>query len=170
MPRFLGKDIGFIDFKYAISPKRKTLLQDLLRLGLASAEPVNVKGKKVAPLDVLLAVLPDPSTLASQADGHTCVVVEVDGRSRAHRRGARYWTILSHADAHRHMGVHATAFLTGTPPAATVQALVNQEIDQRGVITGGGLDPKPILRRIAALGAPLFEGEVGAPRGRPLGV
>jgi saccharopine dehydrogenase-like NADP-dependent oxidoreductase len=168
MPRFLGRPTDFIDFKYAIAPRRKSLLEQLHQLGLTRTDPVEAGGAKVRPLELLLALLPEPSSLAGRAEGHTCVVVECAGRSGSKEVGRRLWTIMSHADAFRRMGVHATAFLTGAPPAATVDALQRGEIDRVGVTTGGGIEPDSILRRAMGLGVPLFEGELGAVKGKPL--
>ena len=170
MPKFINPRIRFIDFKYAIAPRRKTLLENLHRLGLTGTAPVRVKGARVAPLDVLLSLLPDPSSLAGRARGHTCAVVEMIGRDDGGESGRRLWTIMDHDDAYRKMNVHATAFLTGAPAAAVVDALLKGEVTRRGVTTGGGLDATPILRRAAKLGVPLFEGELGAARGRALAV
>lgn len=168
MPRFLGKPITFIDFKYAIAPGRKALLENLHRLGLTGTDPVDVRGAQIAPLDVLLALLPDAASLAGRAEGHTCVVVETEGRAGNRRVGVRAWTVMDHQDAYERMGVHATAFLTGAPPAAAVVALLHGEVDRKGVTTGGGLEANAILRRAIRLGVPLFEGDVGATKGRPL--
>jgi len=170
MPKFIDPGIGFIDFKYAIAPRRKVFLENLYQLGLMRTHPIRVKGVRVAPLDVLLALLPDPSSLAGRARGHTCVVVELSGRDNGGRTGRRLWTIMDHDDAYRRMKVHATAFLTGAPPVALVDALLGGEVTRRGVTTGGGLDSTPILRQAAKLGVPLFEGEPGCARGRPLTV
>lgn len=168
MPRFLGKPIDFIDFKYAIAPRRKALLEHLYRLGLTRTEPLDVGGVRVRPLDVLLALLPDASSLAGLAEGHTCVVVECEGRAGSQEIGHRLWTIMDHRDAYRRMGVHATAFLTGAPPAATVDAILRGEIDGAGVTTGGGIEPDTVLRRAIALGVPLFEGTLDTARGQAL--
>lgn len=168
MPLILGKGVRFVDFKYAIAPPRKALLEALYRLGLTGREPIEVKGQKVVPLDVLLALLPDPSSLADRAEGYTCVVVEVEGLREGRAVSARYWTCMSHADAYARLGVQATAFLTGAPPAATVDALLSGAIERRGVTTGGGLNPVPILRRAMALGVPLFEGPIGSAKGKKL--
>lgn len=168
MPKILRPDIGFIDFKYALAPRRKVLLENLHRLGLTGTAPISVKGVQVAPLDVLVALMPDPSSLAPRVRGHTCVVVELTGTEDGRPLGRRLWTIMDHDDARRKMNVHATAFLTGAPPAAAVVALLEGEIAKRGVTTAGGLDASRILARIAKLGVPLFEGEIGAARGHPL--
>lgn len=165
MPTYLGKPIRFIDFKYAIEPRRKALLEGLYRLGFTDAKPIRVRGKKVAPLDVLLALLPDASSLAGRARGHTCVVVEVEGSDE---HGTRMWTIMDNNEAYKRMGATATAFLTGTPPVAATLALMSGEIGRKGVTTGGGLDPPPLIRRLLTLGVPLFEGEIGGRRGEPL--
>src|SRR3990172_2951909 len=168
MPLFLGKPVGFIDFKYAIAPRRKVLLESLHTFGLTRTDPVDVKGAKIAPLDVVLALLPDASSLAGRVQGHTCVVVEVEGRTSGKKSAVRTWTLLGHEEAFRMLGVHATAFLTGAPPAAAVQALLAGEIDRSGAMTGGGLAPGPILARARAPGVPMFEGAIGSGRGRPL--
>ena len=168
MPTFIGKGVRFIDFKYAIAPPRKALLEGLYRLGLTSTRPIRVGRGKVVPMDVLVALLPDASALAGRATGHTCVVVELAGSRRGVRRSRRLWTAMSHDQAYAKMGVHATAFLTGTPPSATVDALLHDEVRRRGVTTGGGLNPRPVLLRARALGVPVQEGESGATRGHPL--
>ena len=168
MPRFLGKGPGFIDFKYAIAPRRKDLLESLYRLGLTRPDPVRVDGFEVAPLHVLLALLPDPSSVAGRVRGATCIVVEIEGRRGRSRIRRRLWTAMDHGTAYRKMGVHATAFLTGAPPAAAVQALLDGEVERRGVTTGGGIDSDPILRRAKAFGVPMFEGRPGARKGAPL--
>jgi saccharopine dehydrogenase-like NADP-dependent oxidoreductase len=168
MPLFLGKPVGFIDFKYALAPHRKVLLESLYTLGLTRTDRVDVRGVKVAPLGVVLALLPDASSLAGRVQGHTCVVVEVEGRAAGKVSSLRTWTLLGHEDAFRRMGVHATAFLTGAPPAAAVQAILAGEIARRGATTAGGLAPGPLLMRAKGLGVPLFEGTIGSGRGRPL--
>ena len=168
MPTFIGKGIRFIDFKYAIAPARKALLEGLYRLGLTSTHPIRVGRTKIAPMDLLVALLPDASALAGRATGHTCVVVELAGSRNGVRRSRRLWTAMSHDQAYAKMGVHATAFLTGTPPSATVDALLHDEIRRRGVTTGGGLRPRPVLKRARGLGVPMLEGESGATRGHPL--
>jgi len=168
MPLILKKDIGFIDFKYAIAPRRKSLLENLVRLGVTSPDPIRVGNAEIAPLDVLLALLPDASSLAGRATGHTCVVVEAEGQKGGRKRSGRLWTIMEHQDAYDRMGVHATAFLTGAPPAAAVIALLAGEIGRPGVTTASGLDSEPILRHAASLGVPLFEGRIGGVRGAPM--
>ncbi len=170
MPKFIDPGIRFIDFKYAIAPRRKVLLENLHRLGLTGTDPIRVKGVKVVPLHVLLSLLPNPSSLSGRVRGHTCVVVEVTGRDDGGEASRRLWTIMDHEDAYRKMNVHATAFLTGAPPAAMVGALLRGGITRRGVTTGGGLDAAPILRRVMKLGVPLFEGVLGGARGRRLAV
>lgn len=168
MPLYLSKPIGFIDFKYAIAPHRKVLLENLYTMGLTRSDPLAVNGKQVSPLQVLLALLPDPATLGGRVQGHTCVVVETEGRASGKKVAIRSWTILDHEVAYRMMGVHATAFLTGAPPAAAVGALIAGAIEGSGCTTAGGLDPVPVLQRVMRLGVPMFDGDLTSRRGRAL--
>lgn len=162
LPRLIGKGIRFIDFKYAIAPDRKAILESLYRLGLSSKKPVRIGRAKVRPVDMVLALVPPAADLPGRVRGATCVTVEVEGRGA---EGVRLWTIMDHRDAYKRMGVTGTGFLTGTPPAAAAEAIVEGEIRERGVVTGGGIDPTPVLERCASRGMPLLEGPIGSTEG-----
>lgn len=166
MPRFISSEIRFIDFKYAIAPERKAVIEGLYRVGLTRTEPVLVKGREVVPFDVLLALLPRSDALVDKARGHTCVVVEVATGGGQIRR--RFWTILSHTEARRRFGVTATAYLTGAPPAAAAEGLRRGVLRRRGVTSAGGVETRPLLQALLRRGIPLFEGDPADPRGERL--
>jgi len=86
LPRFIGKGLKYVDIKLG-SPDIP-LIKSLFQIGLCSIDPIEVKGVKVAPRDVLLKLL--PSTLSFEEienriktgtliDAHECYVVEVEG-------------------------------------------------------------------------------------------
>jgi len=56
MPRFIGKGLKYVDFKYPIDP----IAGALVKMGFASHEPIDVKGAKVAPIDVLMKLIQPP--------------------------------------------------------------------------------------------------------------
>lgn len=86
IPSSIGKGIKFCDFKYFLHPQPAALVA----LGLASDQPVDVKGVKVKPIDVAAAVLPaagnaflgeDPEKFAhNDACNHVFMDVEVKGK------------------------------------------------------------------------------------------
>jgi len=56
LPRFIGKGIKYCDFKYPLDPTAGAFI----KMGFASAEPIDVKGVKVAPMDVLMKLVRHP--------------------------------------------------------------------------------------------------------------
>lgn len=166
MPRFISSEIRFIDFKYAIAPERKALIEGLYRIGLTRTEPLSVQGQEVVPFGVLLALLPKSDAIVERARGHTCVVVEVATGGGQIRR--RFWTLMSHSEARRRFGVTATAYLTGAPPAAAAEALRRGLLRRRGVTSAGGMETRPLLQALLRRAIPLLEGDPADPKGEPL--
>jgi saccharopine dehydrogenase (NAD+, L-lysine-forming) len=166
MPRFISSEIRHIDFKYAIAPERKALIEGLYRIGMTGTKPIQVNGREVVPFEVLLALLPQSETLVDKVRGHTCVLVEVATGGGQIRR--RFWTVLSHSEARRRHGVTATAYLTGTPPAAAAEGLRRGLLRRRGVTSAGGVETRPLLQALLRRGVPLFEGDPSDTRGVPL--
>src|SRR5438270_906297 len=58
-----------VTFKYGLREEFIEVLRTLRKLGLDATEPVEVGGVKVAPRDVVAAVLPDPSTPGDPSHG-----------------------------------------------------------------------------------------------------
>jgi len=56
LPRFIGKGIKYCDFKYPLDP----MAGAFIKMGFASSEPIDVKGVKVAPMDVLMKLVRHP--------------------------------------------------------------------------------------------------------------
>jgi len=55
------------------------VLKTLKMLGLDNKEPIDVKGVKVAPRDVVAVCLPDPAHLGDRMFGKTCAGTWVKG-------------------------------------------------------------------------------------------
>jgi len=56
LPHFIGKGIRHCEFKYTVDTRAGTLIKQ----GFASSVPVDVKGVKVAPIDVLMKLVRPP--------------------------------------------------------------------------------------------------------------
>jgi len=63
LPKFIKKGVTYADFKLAFSPETVELLKTLNELGMMSMKPINVKGAKVAPLDVFISLIPTPAEI-----------------------------------------------------------------------------------------------------------
>src|SRR5215217_3227388 len=81
-------DCDRVTFKYGLGEEFIGVLRTLNLLGLDSTVPLDVRGQKVAPRDVVAAALADPATLGDRMTGRTCAGTLVtgtgmDGRPRA---------------------------------------------------------------------------------------
>lgn len=145
LPRFLNKGAKNVDFKLALSKETALLLKQLNKLGLLSSEPITVGEMKVAPKDLLLRLIPAPSTIAGRVSGHATVVVEVEGEKSEQRIKYTFHLFMPHQDAYKKCGQSATAYLTGTPPAVGALMLSGGAIKERGTIPPEVLEPEGIL-------------------------
>jgi len=155
--QFIDKGLRYADFKLALSPEIVQMLKILKQLNLTSKEPVEVKGVKIAPKDLLLSLLPKPADLAGKVEGYSCIAVEVAGQKAGKHVKALAYSFMSHQEAYRKHGVTATAYLTGTPPAIGAVMLAKGKIKVRGVIPPECLDPEPLLAEIEKKGIKINE-------------
>src|SRR5918993_3462262 len=79
-----------VTFKYGLGEEFIGVLRTLNLLGLDSTEPLDVRGHRVAPRDVVAAALPDPATLGDRMTGRTCAGTLVTGTGRDGRPRATY--------------------------------------------------------------------------------
>lgn len=141
VPQFLGKPVGFVDFKITLDDKFVETVKFLRRLGLTETRPLNVKGKEVRPFDVVVAAMPRPDALSGKIKGIACVLTEVKGVMDGKDTVIRTWTHISHERAHELCGIHATSYQTGCPVAVAVEMIARGEITSTGVKPPEVIDP-----------------------------
>jgi saccharopine dehydrogenase-like NADP-dependent oxidoreductase len=147
LPRFIGKGIRYVGFKYGVN----RFMHDLLRVGLLSKRPINVKGIKVAPVDVVIACYPKPSgmeALSAQIKSGIlkgsvgCDAIEVWGKKGSGDTRRRYfvhWPDI--IDINRSMP-HAThtSYMAGTGAVILTEALARGRIQLKGVVAPENLE------------------------------
>ena len=152
LPEYIGKGVKYVDFKLALTDECVDILHVLKKLGLLDAKPVNVRGSKVAPIELLNSVIPTPVSVAETVRGHTGIVVEVRGKKGGSRVKYNLSTMASHTDSYRKLRESGTSFLTGVVPAVIARMLAEGKVRQKGVIPPESLDPFPILKELARAG------------------
>lgn len=157
LPLFLGKKVKYVDFKVALSEEEKHLIKVLWKLGLTSREPIEVKGVKVAPMDVVLACIHPPAELEPNFEGHEMIVTDVKGEKDGKKVRYIMYSYMSHKEAYEKYGTHATAYMTGTPVAAAAIMLARGEIKRRGVFPAECLDADKFLKQAQKMGIKINE-------------
>ncbi len=140
MPRFI-KGIKHADFQIAIDDNFAKTANMLRKMGLHSLKEIDVKGVKVRPLDVVVALLPRPVDLAGKVKGYACILVEVVGLKGRERTKVKTWTMMSHEKAFSLCGSNATGYLVGVGGAVATEMLIADEVRQKGLVVPEQLPP-----------------------------
>ena len=163
LPHFIGKGVKYCDFKYPVDVRAG----NLVKLGFASDRPIDVKGVKVSPLDVLVKLVPSPvnafftedEAVKHPVDFAKIIVIKVKG-------------VKSGEDVEHIIAYHYNLFATtedileiykkfGTINSyVALPAIVGAKMcvggfADKGVIGPECLDPIKFLRSMADMGWPV---------------
>jgi len=152
LPEYIGKGVKYVDFKLALADEFVSALLTLKKVGLLETKPVEIRGSKVAPMELLNSVIPTPVSVSKTVKGNTGIVVEVKGRNGGTDVAYKLSTMASHEGSYRTLHENGTSFLTGVVPAVFVRMLAEGKIRQKGVLPPECLDPLPILRELGLNG------------------
>ena len=163
LPLTLNRGLRAMDFKIALPEELAAALRVFQRFGLHGGVPIEVEVKatgekvRVAPRDVLTALMPNPRDLQSKARGAACLAVVVRGTKSGTRRSWMFWTSLDHQETYRRHGFNATTYPVGAPMAMAALMIGRGEIDRKGVFPVEALDPAPFLRHLPEFGIQIQE-------------
>jgi saccharopine dehydrogenase-like NADP-dependent oxidoreductase len=147
---YRSKGLRECSFKINLEPALIERLKFLIGLGLASTDPVDVRGQKVIPRDLLQAMTSRLPQTTAPPDDNEILRVVVDGEEDGRR--SRY-TLDAFADADHRRGLSAVAIDTGVPPSVVSQMVVRGEIRERGVHAPETcVTPEPFFEAIAHRG------------------
>ncbi len=127
----------------------------LTNLGLTSEKPVRTaEGLEVVPLKLLKALLPDPSSLASNYTGKTCIGNFVRGTKDGRKKEIFIYNTCDHAACYREVGSQAISYTAGVPPAAAAVLVAKGTWDARTMVNVEELDPDPFIELLDRTGLP----------------
>jgi len=125
----------------------------LTKLGLTSEFPVKTaEGVEVVPLKVLKAVLPDPSSLAPNYTGKTCIGDYVKGTKGGKHKEIFIYNICDHAVCYEEVESQAISYTAGVPPAAAALLVANGAWDVKTMVNVEELDPNPFIALLNTMG------------------
>lgn len=149
LPRFIGKGVKYVDFK--MGGPDFPLAKAIVGLGLMNDKPINVKGVKVAPRDVFLALVPPTPSMkevermikAGMINMRICCAADVKGQKEdAKMRYILYSNFMDINELKKRMsGANPVAYITSIPASIFTKMLVKGRIKTRGVIPPEALEP-----------------------------
>jgi saccharopine dehydrogenase-like NADP-dependent oxidoreductase len=127
----------------------------LKNLGLLSEQPVKTaEGLEVVPLKVVKAVLPDPSSLAPNYEGKTCIGDYVKGLKDGKEKTVFIYNVADHKQAYEEVGSQGISYTAGVPPVAAAMLVATGEWDVKKMANIEELAPKPFINLLNGMGLP----------------
>ncbi|MEM3852420.1 MAG: saccharopine dehydrogenase C-terminal domain-containing protein [Methanomassiliicoccales archaeon] len=152
LPESIGKGVSYVDFKLALTDDTLKYLEVLNSMGFMSEKDIEVRGKKIRPIDLTLKLIPQPASLGKGIRGKAIVLVEVSGKTDDRKAERTLYAAMPHESAYEKYGVTATSFLTGSGAAAGAIQLLEGGNVPAGVVPPEALDPFRYFEILEKLG------------------
>jgi len=125
----------------------------LKNTGLLSEKPVKTsEGLEIVPLKVVKACLPDPSSLAPDYTGKTCIGNLIQGKKDGRDKEVFIYNICDHKECFNEVESQAISYTAGVP-VVTAAILVAKKIwNPQTMVNVEELDPDPFLEELKRLG------------------
>ncbi|WAC55096.1 saccharopine dehydrogenase family protein [Gordonia sp. SL306] len=152
MPRWC--DARRVTFKYGLGEEFIGVLRVLNTLGLDSTEPVGVRSAagrvRVAPRDVVAAVLPDPATIGPVMTGKTCAGLAVTGIKDGRPRRVYLYHVSDNEWTMREYGTQCVVWQTALGPVIALELLAAGTWRGTGVLGPEAFPAEPFLELMRA--------------------
>ena len=169
LPHFIGKGLKNVDFKYPVDP----IAGALVKMGFANAEPIDVKGVKVVPRDVLLKLVKHPVEDFLTEDESAAklpsrfvepMIMEIKGKKSGedvkYTISWFYSLFTSYEEKLEFYKKFGTINIAVALPAIVGAKMCMEGEARKGVIAPECLDPVKFLKKMADMGAPVKFHEV----------
>jgi len=153
----LIKGVKDVDFRIAIDDQFVNIVKTMHLVGMDKKDKIDVRGVKVAPIDVLTTLMPRPTDFIGKVKGYAGIVVETTGMKNGKKQMIRKSLLLSHEKAFELSNSNATGFLVGLGGAIGTEMLLDGEIKQKGVVFPEWLPTDRFLERLRAKGMEVNE-------------
>ncbi len=148
------KGLKRIRFWMTFSQKYLTHLRVLENVGMTSIEPIEVNGVKIAPIEFLSKVLPDPSSLGPRTKGKTCIGCDIVGIKDGQKKRIFIYNSCDHQECYQEVSSQAISYTTGVPAMIGAQMILRGLWNEPGVWNMEQNDPDPFMEELNKRGLP----------------
>jgi len=141
-------------FKYGLGDEFIGVLKTLHMLGLDSKEPIDVKGVKVAPRDVVAACLPNPAYLGDKMHGKTCAGTWVKGKKDGKEKQVYLYQVADNQECMKAWGCQAVVAQTAFSAVIAMDLLQHGQWKGVGVLGPEAFEPVVFMDKMADYGFP----------------
>jgi saccharopine dehydrogenase (NAD+, L-lysine forming) len=143
-----------VTFKYGLGDQFIAVLKTLKMLGLDNKEPIDVKGVRVAPRDVVAACLPAPAHLGERMFGKTSAGTWVKGTKDGKPRQVYLYQVADNQECMQRLGVQAVVAQTGFNAVLAFELIALGIWKGIGILGPEAFDPLPFMERMVDFGFP----------------
>jgi len=129
-------------------------LEVLQNVGMTRIDEVEFEGKKIVPIRLLRALLPDPASLAAGYTGKTSIGCLCEGVKDGKPKRYFIYNICDHEETYREVRAQAVSYTTGVPAVTGAAMMLTGKWRAPGVFNMEQLDPDPFLADVARRGLP----------------
>jgi len=148
------KGLKRIRFWMTFSEKYLTHLRVLENVGMTSNEAIEFQGQKIAPIEFLKAVLPDPASLGPRTKGKTCIGCDIVGMKDGKKKRIFIYNVCDHEECYAEVSSQAISYTTGVPAMIGAQMILKNLWKQPGVWNMEQCDPDPFMEELNKRGLP----------------
>lgn len=154
------KGLKRIRFWMTFGDEYLTHLRVLNNVGMLRIDPVDYKGTKVVPMELLKSLLPDPASLAENYTGKTSIGCIVEGVKDGKPKKFIIYNVCDHAETYKEVRAQAVSYTTGVPAMVGAAMMLTGKWKRPGVVHMEQLDPDPFLELLGTSGLPWFVKEL----------
>lgn len=151
------KGIKRARFWMTFSDQYLTHLKVLENVGMTRIDAIDYNGQKIAPIQFLKAVLPDPGSLGPLTKGRTCIGCLMKGVKDGKEKTVYIYNICSHEAAYKEVGSQAISYTTGVPAMIGAMMMLSKQWTGEGVFHMEQMDPDPFMDALNKHGLPWKE-------------
>jgi saccharopine dehydrogenase (NAD+, L-lysine forming) len=134
-----------------------THLQVLENIGMTRIDPIDYEGMQIVPLKFLKALLPEPSSLATNYTGQTSIGCHISGIKDGVERKYYVYNNCDHAASFAEVGSQAISYTTGVPAVIGALMIAKGIWKTPGVFNVEQCDPDPFMELLGPMGLPWHE-------------
>ncbi|WPD21796.1 MAG: saccharopine dehydrogenase family protein [Candidatus Electrothrix scaldis] len=149
----INLDVETVRFWMGFSEHYLNCFNTLKNIGLLNHKPVITdEGQEVVPLKVLKACLPNPSSLAPEYTGKTCIGNLITGEKDGKEKSIFLYNICDHRQCYEEVGAQAISYTAGVPPVAAALLIADGRWDVQKMKNVEELNPDPFLELLDKIG------------------
>jgi len=144
-------------FWMTFSDQYLTHLKVLENIGMTRIDEIDYNGQKIAPIQFLKAVLPDPGSLGPLTKGRTCIGCLMKGVKDGKEKTVYVYNICDHEACYEEVGSQAVSYTTGVPAMIGAMMMLTGTWMESGVKHMEQFDPDPFMDALNRHGLPWKE-------------